>query len=244
SGSWWGWRSFKGFSNPDESGMAFKANKIFPVDLQKQESIWHLPECSTLLSCGVQGWLANTNSWVVPRLPEVTMFPKCRVELGDPNVLPCWVGKFWPPIISVAGDRHVGWPRCSISPIPALGTLQGVSGVCSVHRAEDAPAPTLTLAMFRVPHSPPGQSSHQPTPAAHFSLFLTPALPKSLQPLWICSLTPHRPSQTPPVPTWAPSPSLGSLQPPPLELLGGTTQQGTSNPRGSCTAEMRTSFCE
>uniref|UniRef100_A0A8C0FQZ8 Uncharacterized protein n=1 Tax=Bubo bubo TaxID=30461 RepID=A0A8C0FQZ8_BUBBB len=209
--------SFKGFSNPDESGMAFKANKIFPVDLQKQESIWHLPECSTLLSCGVQGWLANTlfpptastNSWVVPRLPEVTMFPKCRVELGDPNVLPCWVGKFWPPIISV-----------------------------------DAPAPTLTLAMFRVPHSPPGQSSHQPTPAAHFSLFLTPALPKSLQPLWICSLTPHRPSQTPPVPTWAPSPSLGSLQPPPLELLGGTTQQGTSNPRGSCTAEMRTSFCE
>ena len=29
------------------------------------------------------------------------MFPKRRVELGDPNVLPCYVDKFCPPVLSV-----------------------------------------------------------------------------------------------------------------------------------------------
>uniref|UniRef100_A0A8D0F400 Ig-like domain-containing protein n=1 Tax=Strix occidentalis caurina TaxID=311401 RepID=A0A8D0F400_STROC len=32
---------------------------------------------------------------------EVTMFPKRRVELGDPNVLTCYVDKFWPPVLSI-----------------------------------------------------------------------------------------------------------------------------------------------
>ncbi|XP_010174850.2 RLA class II histocompatibility antigen, DP alpha-1 chain-like, partial [Antrostomus carolinensis] len=32
---------------------------------------------------------------------EVTVFPKHRVELEDPNVLICYVDKFWPSVITI-----------------------------------------------------------------------------------------------------------------------------------------------
>ena len=34
------------------------------------------------------------------------MFPKRRVELGDPNVLICYVDKFWPSVISITWLRN------------------------------------------------------------------------------------------------------------------------------------------
>ncbi|XP_014815334.1 PREDICTED: HLA class II histocompatibility antigen, DR alpha chain-like, partial [Calidris pugnax] len=38
--------------------------------------------------------------------PEVTVFPKRRVELEDPNVLICYVDKFWPSVISISWLRN------------------------------------------------------------------------------------------------------------------------------------------
>ncbi|XP_074710513.1 HLA class II histocompatibility antigen, DR alpha chain-like [Strix uralensis] len=94
----------------------FDGNEIFHVDLQKTETVWRLPEFGTFASFEAQGALqnmavdkqnleimtANSNhsrANIAP--PEVTMFPKRRVELGDPNVLTCYVDKFWPPVLSV-----------------------------------------------------------------------------------------------------------------------------------------------
>ncbi|XP_074710512.1 HLA class II histocompatibility antigen, DR alpha chain-like [Strix uralensis] len=94
----------------------FDGDEIFHVDLQKTETVWRLPEFGTFASFEAQGALqnmavdkqnleimtANSNhsrANIAP--PEVTMFPKRRVELGDPNVLTCYVDKFWPPVLSV-----------------------------------------------------------------------------------------------------------------------------------------------
>ncbi|XP_067169750.1 HLA class II histocompatibility antigen, DR alpha chain-like [Apteryx mantelli] len=35
------------------------------------------------------------------KVPEVTVFSEDSVELGDPNMLICYVDKFWPPLITI-----------------------------------------------------------------------------------------------------------------------------------------------
>lgn len=51
--------------------------------------------------------MGSTNSSPLsPVPPEMTVFPKHRVELEDPNVLICYVDKFWPPIISITWLRN------------------------------------------------------------------------------------------------------------------------------------------
>nr|AJG01867.1 DBA1 [Nipponia nippon]AJG01869.1 DBA2 [Nipponia nippon]AJG01871.1 DBA3 [Nipponia nippon]AJG01893.1 DBA1 [Nipponia nippon]AJG01894.1 DBA2 [Nipponia nippon] len=99
----------------------FDGDEIFHVDLQKQETIWRLPEFGKFASFEAQGALQNSivgKSWLnflakqsnvsqspfVP--PEVTVFPKRQVELGDPNVLTCYVDKFWPSVISITWLRN------------------------------------------------------------------------------------------------------------------------------------------
>ncbi|NXI68456.1 HA2P protein, partial [Anseranas semipalmata] len=43
--------------------------------------------------------LQGTGAVKVP--PEVTVFSEDPVELGDPNILICYVDKFWPSIITI-----------------------------------------------------------------------------------------------------------------------------------------------
>ncbi|XP_009889413.1 PREDICTED: RLA class II histocompatibility antigen, DP alpha-1 chain [Charadrius vociferus] len=94
----------------------FDGDEIFHVDLQKTETVWRLPEFGNFATFEAQGALQtmaivkqnlefmmeHTNrsqGAIVP--PEVMVFPKRRVELGDPNVLICYVDKFWPSVISI-----------------------------------------------------------------------------------------------------------------------------------------------
>ncbi|XP_043383857.1 HLA class II histocompatibility antigen, DR alpha chain-like isoform X3 [Chelonia mydas] len=58
----------------------FDQDEIFHVDLERKETVWRLPD-------------------FVP--PEVTVFPEDPVELGEPNVLICFVDKFSPPVLSM-----------------------------------------------------------------------------------------------------------------------------------------------
>ncbi|NXE85585.1 DRA protein, partial [Cochlearius cochlearius] len=94
----------------------FDGDEIFHVDLQKTETVWRLPEFGNFATFEAQGALQNiavdkqnleilmkrsnrSQATTVP--PEVTVFPKRQVELGDPNILICYVDKFWPSIISI-----------------------------------------------------------------------------------------------------------------------------------------------
>ncbi|KAK2511084.1 hypothetical protein Q9966_016730 [Columba livia] len=100
---------------------AFNADEKFHVDLQKKETVWRLPEFGEIVGFEAQGALQNaaaakhdlellmkrsnrSQGTIVP--PEVTVFPKRRVELEDPNLLICYVDKFWPSVISITWLRN------------------------------------------------------------------------------------------------------------------------------------------
>ncbi|NXF40997.1 DRA protein, partial [Nyctibius bracteatus] len=104
-----------------EFQQAFNADEMFHVDLQKQETVWRLPEFGRFASFEAQGALQNSaaGKWWLNVLaqhsnvsqshfepPEVTVFPKRRVELGDPNVLICYANKFWPSVITITWLRN------------------------------------------------------------------------------------------------------------------------------------------
>ncbi|XP_065271581.1 HLA class II histocompatibility antigen, DR alpha chain-like isoform X3 [Emys orbicularis] len=102
-----------------ESGefmLEFDQDETFHVDLERKETVWRLPEFSKFTSFEAQSALGNmaisknnleilikrsnhTKAQNVP--PEVTVFPEDPVELGEPNVLICFVDKFSPPVLSV-----------------------------------------------------------------------------------------------------------------------------------------------
>ncbi|XP_071588887.1 HLA class II histocompatibility antigen, DR alpha chain [Heliangelus exortis] len=99
----------------------FDGDEIFHVDLEKQETVWRLPEFGTFANFEAQGALQNmdvmkqnleimmkrsngSHGTSVP--PVVRVFPKHRVELEEPNVLICFVENFWPPVISISWLRN------------------------------------------------------------------------------------------------------------------------------------------
>ncbi|XP_075581493.1 HLA class II histocompatibility antigen, DR alpha chain-like [Pelecanus crispus] len=99
----------------------FDGDEIFHVDLQKQETIWRLPEFGNFATFEAQGALQNSivgKSWLnsLAKLsnvsqtpfapPEVTVFSEGPVELGDPNVLICYADKFWPSVLSITWLRN------------------------------------------------------------------------------------------------------------------------------------------
>ncbi|CAM5159681.1 unnamed protein product [Eretmochelys imbricata] len=94
----------------------FDQDEIFHVDLERKETVWRLPDFGKFTSFEAQGALGNiavlkknmeimiqrsnrTRAQNVP--PEVTVFPEDPVELGEPNVLICFVDKFSPPVLSM-----------------------------------------------------------------------------------------------------------------------------------------------
>ncbi|XP_042649999.1 mamu class II histocompatibility antigen, DR alpha chain-like [Tyto alba] len=94
----------------------FDGDEIFHVDLQKKETVWRLPEFGTFAGFEAQGALQNlavdkqnleimrqnsNNSRATIASPEVTVFSEEPVELGDPNILICYVEKFWPAVLSI-----------------------------------------------------------------------------------------------------------------------------------------------
>ncbi|KAM9211375.1 RLA class II histocompatibility antigen, DP alpha-1 chain-like [Leptosomus discolor] len=99
----------------------FNADEVFHVDLQKQETVWRLPEFGHFTSFEAQGAVQNSiaSKWWLNYLakhsndsqspfvpPEVTVFSEDPVELGDSNVLICYVDKFWPAVVSITWLRN------------------------------------------------------------------------------------------------------------------------------------------
>ncbi|XP_065420062.1 HLA class II histocompatibility antigen, DP alpha 1 chain-like isoform X2 [Chrysemys picta bellii] len=94
----------------------FDQDEMFYVDLERKETVWRLPEFTKFASFEAQGALGNVAvlknnlETLIKRSnrtraenepPEVTVFPKHPVELGEPNVLICFADKFFPPVLSV-----------------------------------------------------------------------------------------------------------------------------------------------
>ncbi|KAM6100789.1 LOW QUALITY PROTEIN: HLA class II histocompatibility antigen, DR alpha chain-like [Pterocles gutturalis] len=99
----------------------FDGDEIFHVDLQKSETIWRLPEFGNFAGFEAQGalqniaidkqnmekfmeWYNRSQGAIVP--PEVTVFSEDPIELEDPNILICYVDKFWPSVISITWLRN------------------------------------------------------------------------------------------------------------------------------------------
>ncbi|XP_010210453.1 PREDICTED: HLA class II histocompatibility antigen, DR alpha chain-like [Tinamus guttatus] len=95
---------------------SFDGDEMFHVDLQKMETVWRLPEFGQFTSfkakAAVQHLAAEKQHMELLMLranhsqgtmepPEVMVFTKRRMNLGDPNVLICYVDKFWPSVINI-----------------------------------------------------------------------------------------------------------------------------------------------
>ncbi|XP_063095178.1 HLA class II histocompatibility antigen, DR alpha chain-like [Cavia porcellus] len=104
---------------PDEAGefmFDFDGDEIFHVDLKNQQTVWRLEEFGQYASFEAPGALANiavdkANLEIIMKRsnhtaganvpPEVTVLSHGPVELGEPNILICFMDKFSPPVISV-----------------------------------------------------------------------------------------------------------------------------------------------
>ncbi|NXN13458.1 DRA protein, partial [Indicator maculatus] len=99
----------------------FNEDEIFHVDLQGTEAIWRLPEFMKFTYFEVQGALQNmavtksnleiskinaNYSQGTIEAPEVAVFSMDPVELGKPNILICYVDKFWPSVLSITWLRN------------------------------------------------------------------------------------------------------------------------------------------
>ncbi|XP_007937627.1 HLA class II histocompatibility antigen, DO alpha chain [Orycteropus afer afer] len=101
----------------------FDGEQLFSVDLKTKEAVWRLPEFGNFAHFDPQGGLASitvikahldilmersnrTRATNVP--PKVTVLPKYRVELGQPNILICIVDNIFPPVINITWLRN-GW---------------------------------------------------------------------------------------------------------------------------------------
>ncbi|XP_027622520.1 HLA class II histocompatibility antigen, DP alpha 1 chain [Tupaia chinensis] len=99
----------------------FDGDEMFYVDQDKRETIWSLEEFGRVYSYEVQGGLQNlavakgnlntlmqcsNHTQASNEPPEVTVFPKKSVELGQPNTLICHVDKFFPPVLNVTWLRN------------------------------------------------------------------------------------------------------------------------------------------
>ncbi|KAM5326201.1 HLA class II histocompatibility antigen, DP alpha 1 chain-like [Glossophaga mutica] len=96
--------------------LEFDEDEQFHVDLDKKETVWHLPEFLHAFDYDARRGIADiimarknlntliqrsNHSRATNEPPEVTVFPKEPVELGQPNTLICHVDKFFPPVLSV-----------------------------------------------------------------------------------------------------------------------------------------------
>ncbi|OBS79985.1 hypothetical protein A6R68_21816 [Neotoma lepida] len=99
----------------------FDGDEKFYVDLGKKETVWRIPEFGQLTSFDPQGGLqeiatAKNNLEILSKrsnytpatneVPEVTVFPKSPVMLGQPNTLICFVDNIFPPVVNITWLRN------------------------------------------------------------------------------------------------------------------------------------------
>ncbi|XP_036270586.1 SLA class II histocompatibility antigen, DQ haplotype D alpha chain isoform X2 [Pipistrellus kuhlii] len=95
----------------------FDGDEEFYVDLDKRETVWQLPGLSEFGGFDPQGGLQNiaivkhnlgiliklsNYTAAINEVPEVSVFPKSPVELGQPNTLICAVDNIFPPVINIS----------------------------------------------------------------------------------------------------------------------------------------------
>ncbi|XP_008052892.1 SLA class II histocompatibility antigen, DQ haplotype D alpha chain-like [Carlito syrichta] len=94
----------------------FDGDEEFYVDLEKKETVWQLPMFSKFASFDPQGALRNlavaksgldilirrsNSTAAINEVPEMTVFSKSPVMLGQPNTLICLVDNIFPPVINI-----------------------------------------------------------------------------------------------------------------------------------------------
>ncbi|XP_055269236.1 SLA class II histocompatibility antigen, DQ haplotype D alpha chain-like [Moschus berezovskii] len=99
----------------------FDGDEQFYVDLGKKETVWRLPMFGELTSFDPQGALRNIAiakhnldsltkrsnfTPAINEVPEVTVFSKSPVMLGQPNILICHVDNIFPPVINITWLRN------------------------------------------------------------------------------------------------------------------------------------------
>ncbi|XP_044111675.1 SLA class II histocompatibility antigen, DQ haplotype D alpha chain-like [Neovison vison] len=114
---------YQSYGPSGQSTQEFDGDEEFYVDLEKKETVWRLPVFSTFASFDPQGSLRNlaiakqnlniltkrsNYTAATNEVPEVTVFPKSPVSLGQPNTLICLVDNIFPPVINVTWlkNRH------------------------------------------------------------------------------------------------------------------------------------------
>ncbi|XP_005863350.1 PREDICTED: SLA class II histocompatibility antigen, DQ haplotype D alpha chain [Myotis brandtii] len=95
----------------------FDGDEEFYVDLEKRETVWQQPMFSEVRGFDPQSGLREVNTArynldllikrsnstaAINEVPEVTVFPKSPVELGQPNTLICAVDNIFPPVINIS----------------------------------------------------------------------------------------------------------------------------------------------
>lgn len=107
---------YQSYSDSGQYTFEFDGDEEFYVDQQKKETIWRRPEFSTFGDFDPQGGLRtvatekhnldimikrSNSTAAVKEVPEVTVFPKSHVELGQPNTLICAVDNIFPPVVNI-----------------------------------------------------------------------------------------------------------------------------------------------
>uniref|UniRef100_A0A8D0BV98 Ig-like domain-containing protein n=1 Tax=Salvator merianae TaxID=96440 RepID=A0A8D0BV98_SALMN len=107
------------FPSKEESGLFmldFEGEEILEVDWNTKQVAWRLPELKQVGGIDVQGVLSNTaimkhNMEVLMKrsnrtqsqnvAPVAKMYLRTPLEMGDPNVLICFVDRFSPPVLNI-----------------------------------------------------------------------------------------------------------------------------------------------
>ncbi|XP_037699865.1 HLA class II histocompatibility antigen, DQ alpha 2 chain-like [Choloepus didactylus] len=117
----YGTNVYQSYGSSGQYSHEFDGDEEFYVDLEKKETVWQLPEFSTFRTFDPQGALRNiavlkhnleivikrSNSTAATNeVPEVTVFPKFSVTLGQPNLLICLVDNIFPPVVNITWLRN------------------------------------------------------------------------------------------------------------------------------------------
>nr|XP_020671394.1 H-2 class II histocompatibility antigen, A-R alpha chain-like [Pogona vitticeps] len=107
------------FPSGKESGEyqhEMNGEEIFHVDSEQKKDVWRLPDFRTFTGFDAQGALndlavlknnleimikCSNRTQAQNVAPSARVYPKDPVELGDPNVLICFVDKFSPPVLNI-----------------------------------------------------------------------------------------------------------------------------------------------
>ncbi|XP_066110251.1 HLA class II histocompatibility antigen, DQ alpha 2 chain-like [Saccopteryx bilineata] len=107
---------FQSYGDSGQFIEEFDGDELFYVDLEKKETVWWLPVFSEFGGFDPQGALRNiaiskhnlgimstlyNSTAATNEVPEVTVFPKSPVTLGQPNTLICAVDNIFPPVVNI-----------------------------------------------------------------------------------------------------------------------------------------------